>query len=152
MKEDDLVIYIDRLKGGKEEEIQLSILPTFLEIEEKELVFPSPISVQGKAYLAGSELVIEVTLDLMLKLPCPICNEMCKHPLLLKNVRGCFSLDEIKKSVFHLPPFLREEILVQVPPFLECQKGRCPERQQVKEYLRQKKEKSNNHLPFKDLI
>lgn len=150
---DYLKILVDQLATGKVEQIGLEFDPQHLEVREKELQFVEKVQLDGQAYVANQELVVSVSIEAIAQMPCMVCNEWTKVPLSLKQIYGVFPLKSIKGKVFHLLPFLREELLLALPSFIECCKGKCPEREEVKRYLKMKKKSEDNegYAPFKDL-
>ena len=61
--ENNLHIFIDRLKDNKEEKILDTLASEDLDIKnEKELIFKSPIELEAKAYRVSEELIINVNL------------------------------------------------------------------------------------------
>jgi uncharacterized metal-binding protein YceD (DUF177 family) len=129
-------IYIDRLRGGHEEKISETIPPDFLEIHEKDLVFSKPVVISGESYLSGDHLVIKLKIETEASIPCTICNEPTPFPIVLNHFYLTVALDEIKTHVFDCTQEIREAILLQVPPFIECHEGQCPEREVISKYLK----------------
>lgn len=153
----DFIIYVDRLKDGQTLKIEENSSPAFLDIHEEELSFPSPVAIRGKAYLAEDHLVLQLDIRTEFVMPCSICNEKVTVPVEIKNFYHVEPLAEIPSHIFDYTELLREDILLQVPPFIECRGGKCPERGNISPYLK-KEEKSptaakNDHVhyPFADL-
>ncbi|MDB2613968.1 hypothetical protein N9Y92_02280 [Chlamydiales bacterium] len=153
--DEDLKVYADRLREGKVEEIDIQIPSSFMEVNEKDLSFQGKVSVRGQAYVVNDELVLNLHIFAEAIMPCQICNELTCLPLELKGVYGVFAISEIKGKVFNCSSFIREEILIALPQFIECHKGKCPERVLVKKYLTSKREEGEGvdegYHPFKDL-
>ncbi len=146
-------IYVDRLKDGHTQSIKEQISPDFLEIQEKELKFPSPIEIEGKAYLADDHLVIQLYLTTKASMPCTICNQEYLFPIVIESFYHIEPISSIQGHIFDYTALLREEILLQLPPFVECHQGNCPERSTLEAFLR-KKEKTPvdaTYHPFADL-
>jgi uncharacterized metal-binding protein YceD (DUF177 family) len=141
-------IYIDRLKGGQVEKIDLVLDKELLQVEEKELIFSQKISVIGEAYLTDDHLLVQLNIDTMVQVPCSICNKLIETPLIVKEFTHTEILDR-RTSIYDCLPLLREAVLLQVPAFIECSKGTCPERSTVNKFL--KTMNSPSSFPFADL-
>ena len=129
-------IYIDRLKEGKEqlfdEEVETSLI-----FEKEDSVSDKPLEVKFKAYLAGKELIIEFQkLKAVCLVPCTVCNETFESSVLLENTRVVLPKDSIKGAVFNPSSLVREQILLEVPAYAECGSGCCPEREELKRFVR----------------
>lgn len=151
---ENLKIYIDRLKGGQTLKIDETISSDFLEIDEKDLLFEDFVQIKGKIYLADEHLIIHLDIKTSAYLPCNICNDSVHVPIVMKNIYLTKPLSEIKKTIYDLTEEVRESILLQAPPFVECNGGNCPERSGLKKFLKtEQKIKSNEiiHFPFAGL-
>lgn len=146
-------IWIDRLGEGNVQKIDGSFDPAFLEIEEKELQFHAPVRVVGEAYLADQHLIIHLRAQTKATLPCAICNQMIDMDLKVENFYHSEAITEIPSAVFDLSAPLREALLIELPKYLECNGGNCPERVNLAPYLRStpKTDTKNINLPFADL-
>lgn len=146
-------IWIDRLGEGNVQKIDGSFDPAFLEIEEKELQFRVPVRVVGEAYLADQHLIIHLRAQTKATLPCAICNQMIDMDLKVENFYHSEAITEIPSAVFDLSAPLREALLIELPHYLECNGGNCPERANLAPYLRStpKTDSKNINLPFADL-
>lgn len=146
-------IYIDRLRKGASEQIDLSLNPSFMKVQEKDLVFDKPIHLEGEAYLAEDELIIKISINTEAQLICSICNKLSPYTIDIKDLTHVIPIDEIKGHIFELPPFIREAILLEVPFVVECSNGKCPERSQIQKFLAdpEKKLTDEGFRPFKDL-
>ena len=133
----ELKVYIDRLKDGGEEKLSASISTAFLEIEDSELTFDETLSLSGEAYVTDDHLILRFEAKTCAYVPCSICNSPVKIPILLSNFYHAEPIEEIPSAVFDFSEILREDILIQVPLFAECQNGNCPEREHVKNILKQ---------------
>ncbi|MBS0620072.1 MAG: hypothetical protein JSS61_01255 [Verrucomicrobia bacterium] len=148
---DSLKVYIDRLKNEELFAIEETLPPEFMELQEAGLQFKKPIQVKGDAYLANDHLVIQLHLHTEVFLPCSICNEFVSYPIEIHNLSITQPLEDIKKSVYDLSGEIRESILLQVPPFVECGGGNCPEREKLKEFLKRPEGSDIIHYPFAEL-
>ena len=152
-------IYIDRLKNGHVEKFNETAPPTLLNIEEDELAFHEDIQVNGEAYLADDHLVAHFSIETSAFLPCSICNEPVRLPIVIKDAYSTLPLTEVHSAICDLTDEIRETILLQVPLFAECNEGKCPEREEIKKFFNpnsQSKEEEGNpphqvHFPFADL-
>lgn len=152
---DNLKIYIDRLNGGQTQEIDETLAPDFLDISEKELSFKDPVHIKAEVYLADDYLIINLDAETFAWLPCSICNETVRTPITIKNFHLTQPLAEIKTAIFDLVEKAREVILLQTPLFTECNEGKCPERENIKKFLKPDEKPSDpadiNYFPFADL-
>jgi uncharacterized metal-binding protein YceD (DUF177 family) len=144
----ELVIYVDRLKDGSVEKFKGTISTDFLGTDP---LFGSELSVSGEAYVTGEHLILKLQASTEAKLPCSICNGLTCVPLKLTDFYHAEPISEIP-SVFDFSELLRQDLLLQLPLFAECE-GNCPEREEIKKFL--KKETSaalhNVQFPFSDL-
>lgn len=152
---DDLFkIYIEQLRNGHEEKIHEQFQPDFLEIVDPELVFDQPVELDGVAYLAEQELVFNWEIKTSAVIPCSVCNEPVRVPIVISNFYTSESLADIKTGVYNFKNLLRETILLEVPSFVECE-GECPKRKDLKKYLKEPSNHSNEEEegfhPFADL-
>lgn len=152
----ELKIFLDRLRAGEEEEISLSVAPDFLGIREEELIFDSPIEISGKAYLTKDSFIVHLKSKTCIKIPCSICNQMIIISLEAPDIFHSIFLEELKEAVFDYSFLIREDLLLQVPPFAECQKEGCPERKNLASYLKKttsvkKNPAEETYFPFADL-
>lgn len=144
-------VWVDRLGEGQIQKIEGSFDPSFLEIEEKELQFPSPVSVRGEAYLAEGHLVIRLNASTSARMPCAICNAMIDTEVKVDNFYHTEAIEEIRDPVFDYSGPLREAVLLELPHYVECCKGRCPQRAELAPYLRAPKTDDKSHFPFAGL-
>lgn len=145
-------IWIDRLKQGQTQLINESFDPAFLDIQEEELRISSPISVAGEAYLSENELILRVTASTSVLMPCAICNQFIPVTLSLKNFYHAQSLDEISGAIFDYQLPIREALLIELPQYVECNQGKCPNRTILAPYLKSEvKPEEKTHFPFSHL-
>jgi uncharacterized metal-binding protein YceD (DUF177 family) len=141
-----LKIYIDRLSDGKTEKIQECLKPSFINVHEPDLQFSSPVYVQGQTYIAENHLIIQLKIETKALIPCLICNELVKVPLSIKQFYHTEELSSIKDQIYDYTSPLREEVLLEVPTYVECE-GTCPKRVKIKKYLSD----GNQQFPFANL-
>ncbi len=151
MKEECL-IWIDRLKNGQTQKINESLNPSFLKIEEDDLKFTSPVPVQGEAYLSNEELIIRLKASTQAMMPCIICNKLITIDLVLDGFYHVQPTNEIPGAIFDYQELLREALLLELPRYVECNQGKCPDRPSIAPYLHSnKQQKQEIHFPFSDL-
>ena len=147
-------VYIDRLKGGKNEEIDLILPPHFMEIEEEDLMFEESIQVKGKAYLAEDHLIMHLDIETQAMMPCARCNQPSAVPLFIEGFYHTVPLEDIKEGIYHFGPMVREAILLELPSFHSCSDEECLGSELVKKYFKQEKQSGgspNTYHPFENL-
>jgi uncharacterized metal-binding protein YceD (DUF177 family) len=144
--EEQFKIYVERLNEGKVEYFDFRTSPQFLDVQD--LVFKGEVHVKGKAYLAEHELVLHAEAESVVLLPCQICNELTEVEITVRELVAIYPHEEVKSGIFDMSPLLREEILLQVPQFIECHQGKCPERGSTSSYMSREHE---GYQPFKEL-
>ncbi|MBA3722077.1 MAG: hypothetical protein H0W88_06730 [Parachlamydiaceae bacterium] len=153
--DDVFKIFIEQLRDGHERIISEKLSPEFLDVHEKELTFEKDVEVEGVAYLAEDELIINWSIHAEPMLPCSICNEKVPVDINLHNLYHSEPVANIKTGVFHFKDLLRETILLEVPPFAECNQGNCPKREEVKKYMKERStnepDEEEGYRPFADL-
>lgn len=140
--DDTFKIYIEQLREGHEEKICENLDPALLDLQEKELIFDSPIRLEGVAYLAENELVLHWQIKTTVKLPCSICNELVEKKVQIDDFYHSEPVDEITTGIYNFKDLLRETILIETPAFAECREGLCPKRKEYQKYLKE----PSNHL------
>lgn len=147
-------IYVEQLRGGQEKKISEKLPPSFLDVDEPDLAFEKDIEVEGVAYLAEQDLIINWNILAEALIPCSICNEQVPIEIRLENVYHAEPLANIKTGIFNFKDILRESILLEIPPFTECNQGKCPKRKEIKKYLKQANsefDEDEGYHPFADL-
>jgi hypothetical protein len=145
---DEFKIYVDRLKDGDPQKIEGVFEPRILEIDEQDLQFHKPIHIASEAYTTDEDLIIRVTAWTHATMPCAICNEPTETRLSCADFYVIEPLSEIKGAVYDFTDALREGLLTEIPPKIECNQGSCPSRPVLEKYLRKDEETSS---PFKDI-
>lgn len=154
---DAFKIYVDQLRGGKEEILDQEFSPGFLQISEPDLSFKAPVKVEGTVYLADDELVLNLNVNTFATLPCAICNASVNVPIAIQNSYHAVPVKEIKTGIYDYGDLLRETILLETPQFAECNDGDCPEREKVRKYFKKLPEEGGSspddegYRPFSDL-
>ena len=136
MSNDLLNIYVEQLRDGRTENLKLQCLPEFLEVNEKDLAFSSPIEIEGEAYLAEDSLVLNVDIATKAVIPCVICNEPVVVDIKLLNLYHVESLADIKTGIYNFQEVIRENIILETPHFAECHEGKCPQREGIDKFLK----------------
>lgn len=153
----ELKIFIDRLKDGHIEKFKLEVPCDFLGIQEDDLSFIAPVTLKGESYLASDHLILKLHIETKISMPCSVCNEPTELPIVIADFTHAEPLENIRSSVFDYTEALREDILLQVPQFTECNRGNCPQRDSIKGFLKAekaaeaKKSPGPMHFPFSDL-
>ncbi len=134
-------IYLDRLKAiGPDvegETFDETVPPDFIDVHDQELRFESPVRFQGKAYLAGKNCIVKVSVKTEASQPCPICREWVRHPVELRQVTIPIEDEHIHGGVLDLRGPLREEIIMAVPHVAECRPEGCPDRVELARFMKQ---------------
>lgn len=147
-------IYIDRLREGQRLTINEKVDPEFLRVNEKELRFEKPVEINGEAYVATDHLVLHLNVSTEALIPCSICNSWVPIDIKLREAYFTEPIAEIRKGIYSYEESVREEILLEVPQFAECNEGHCKQRKDVEKYLKPsgKSEENEGYNPFKDLL
>ncbi|HSX04738.1 MAG TPA: hypothetical protein VLG76_08435 [Rhabdochlamydiaceae bacterium] len=135
-KTDHFKIYLDRLQDDVALKIQTTVSPEFIQVNEKELSFPDQVSFSGESYLSNGFFVLHLKLQTSALIPCLICNEKIKVPLVIDDFYLSEKISELKSPIFDFTDELRSWILLKVPTYFECNGGNCPEREVIKKYLK----------------
>jgi len=144
---EQLKIFTEQFRDDHREKIDVVLSPEFLDLQEKEIKTSSPVTVKGEVYVLDDLLMLSFDLSTEVEMPCSICNKIVKVPLKNKNILISIPLSELPSSIFDCSDLVREEIVMLVPQFVECKKGACPERPELKPYLK----KAVQNFPFADL-
>lgn len=141
MLDQNFIINVDRLRKNKDQKlkIEMSVSPEFLDVEEPELDFGEHIQIIGEAYLVDDQLVVHLDALVPLILVCKVCNGDASVMIKVNNFYHVEDLTALKSPYFDFSKVLREEILLEVPRFSECNEGNCPEREFMNQYLERKK-------------
>lgn len=152
--DDRLTIYVDRLRSGATEAVKLSTSPSFLEVSEDNLKFEFPVQIEGKAYLTEDHLILHFDMETKASIPCKRCNKVGLVPIKIKGFYHTVPLVEIRDHAFDMTTILRDEILLEVPPFYSCEEGECEDIETIKKYFKsenQKDKDDHTYHPFADL-
>ena len=149
--ESPLKIFTEQLRAGKREEIEHVLSSDLLGIQESDLVFHSPIYLKGEAYATDEHLILQLSAHTEVKMPCSICNEMIFVPLKTEEIYHTILFTDLKSTIFDFTDLVREEIVILIPQFIECQEGKCPDRTFVSKFMKNKAVSPQNHFPFADL-
>lgn len=145
-------IYVEQLKKGGEHQIEEFFAPDFLDINEPDLNFKHAVALKGVAYLVDQELIFFWDISTQASIPCSICNQMTQVPIEIKKSIHSVPLNDIPSGIYDFRELLRETILLEVPLFAECNRGKCPERQVAQHYLTDPSSGEKDvYRPFADL-
>lgn len=144
-------ILIDRLKGGISQKIDLDIAPSFLGPEEAELKFDKNVVVKGETYLTDEHLIIHLKANTAVKMPCAICNQMTGIELKIDDFYHVEPIEDIKGAIFDFSNALREALLIELPRTVECNSGKCKERETLLPYMKSEKKQDRTHFPFAEM-
>lgn len=133
--DDTFRIFVNRLKEGREERIEETLSPEFLDVHEAELKFQAPVFLKGSATVADEVLVLIFSIETEVNMPCAICNKEVKVKISIPDFCHTERLSEIKGSVFNYQEVLRQGVLLELPYIAECNGGDCPERAFLAQYL-----------------
>lgn len=154
---DQLKIYINRLKNEHIQKLDEILSPDFLDIHEEALHFKETIHVTGSIYLADDHLIAHLVIDAAAIIPCSICNGPVRIPIEIKDLYLSKPIADIKSAIYDLGDDIRESILLQVPQFVECNQGKCPHRQLIRQFLGKPSQEKKSipsdtvHFPFSGL-
>lgn len=153
--DDFFKIYVDQLRDGHTEEIHESFAQDFIDVQEERLSYPSPVKVDGEAYLAQDSLVLHLDIATEAVLLCSICNEPVSVNVMVKGFYHTEPLAQIKTGIYNYQNLLREMVLLETPGYMECHQGNCPHRKDIEKYLKKTKdtgeEDEERYHPFADL-
>lgn len=141
-------ILIDRLKGGQTLKIEEKADPAFLGPDEPELLFKTPVTVKGEAYLTDDHLILHVTAATKVEMPCAVCNAMISVDLKVTDYYHTEPVEEIRSAVYDFSEVLREALLIELPRTVECSGGKCPDRAKIEPFLRPQ---DRTNFPFADI-
>lgn len=151
----ELKIYIDRLKDGRIEKLNGQFSTSCLGVEDLDISFHNLLSLEGEAYTTNDHLILRLQAKTCVFIPCAICNKLVEVPICMENFYHAKPLAEIPSAVFDFSQELREDLLLQIPQFAECNQGNCPEREQIKQYLKGEEQGAlpshSFQYPFSDL-
>ncbi len=146
-----LKIFTEQLRDGKREQIEHVLPPDFLGLGEPDLIFQHPIYLKGEVYATDEDLILQLSAHTEVKMPCSICNDMTFVTLKTEELYHTILLSELESTTFDFTDILREEIVILIPQYVECQQGNCPERKVISKFMKSKVVSPQNHFPFADL-
>lgn len=148
--EQNLNIYIDRLRDGHTETFSCQVMPESIELQsDDELSFLEPISIEAAVNIASKELVLCASISTRVTLSCTICGKSLEKNLKLGNLYHVVPLEEVQQAVYNYGHWIRETILLEAPRYGECE-GSCPERPLFEKYFSDNGE-SSGQTPFSTL-
>lgn len=147
-------VFLEQLRDGKTKKISEVFAPEFLGIQDPELILDSKVFVNGEAYIAEEEVLVHLQVKTKAKLPCAICNEWVEKEIHLEDLYLAEPLTNIRGGIYNFKQALREEILLEIPLFVECHQGNCPERKEYERFFKTgqtNEEDEGGYKPFSDL-
>ncbi len=151
MKE-KLKVYIERIRDGASDEINETLQPKFMDVNEKELAFEKPITLIGEAYVTDDYLIVTLSIKTEVELVCAVCNEPFSFDVAIDNMMHEEPLEGIKDASFDLLPLVRENILLSIPFYPQCGLTSCKNRDAIEPYLKKAGPAAAENNPFKDLL
>ncbi|MEI8365789.1 MAG: hypothetical protein WCF65_05155 [Parachlamydiaceae bacterium] len=157
MIDDQFRIYTEQLREGHVEQIDETLSPKFLDINERDLSFNAPVKINGQAYLADDTLVLHLDMTTAATLPCAVCNDPVTVELAVKGFYHAVPLQDVKNGIYDFREILRETILLETPLLAECLNGKCPRRQEIKKFFKKENPSGSKtgdeegYRPFADL-
>jgi uncharacterized metal-binding protein YceD (DUF177 family) len=148
--ESPLRIFIDRLREQGKQDITCILGPDFVGVSEAQLEFVDPVAVSGEAYLADDYMVLHGRASTQARVPCNICNEWVTIPVEADEIYQAEPLSEAVKGVIDFGPTVRDALLLEVPQFVECGEGHCPQREVIDHLLHKESDQSASN-PFQNL-
>lgn len=136
VRDEQFKIYIPHLSEENSQEIAFEADPGFMDVDEPTLHFTDPVKVSGEAYIATGELILHLNAATKAVIPCSICNEPVSVDIENKGFYHTVPLNEIKGGNFDFSEAVRENLLLETPDFVECHNGKCSNRENLKEYLK----------------
>lgn len=144
MIDDHFRIFVEQLREKPVEQVQEEYSPEFLDVQERDLSFKSPVSLSGQAYLAEEMLVLCFDIKTAAIIPCRICNEPVEVDIVIQGFYHAVPLEEIKSGIYDFKELLRETILIEAPILAECHEGNCPHRIGMEKFLKKDDGLGNN--------
>ena len=126
----DLVVYTERLRNGPEN-LEIFIDAAHLDGDIESVDFIEPIVLLSKTYLAGNDLLFSYEWKGKCAQPCVICNEVFTREVGQEDQYITVFQEEIKCGFFDVFPSIREQIIVHVDAYGECNLGQCPFRKNL---------------------
>jgi uncharacterized metal-binding protein YceD (DUF177 family) len=142
-----LAIFLDRLKKQSLQILEEKVPSSFFSLDEEERLFSPYVEIKGQTYLASDHLIIELRVSTQVSLPCCICNQFVVIDLRPQPLHHAEEVALIPSGIFDYSSLIREQLLLEVPAFAECNGSQCPERELLKKFLK----KENAPSPFQNL-
>ena len=149
--ETPLKIFTKQLRDGKREALDYVLPADFLDIQEEGISFHSPLHLKGEVYATDEHLILQLSAETEVEMPCSVCNEKTFVPLKTEEIFHTILFDEMESTTFDFTDLVREEIIILIPQFVECNQGKCPSRTDISKFMKSKAVTSHDHFPFADL-
>lgn len=128
----ELVIAVSQLQRGAVVPFTVEAPAALLGLEEEEVIPLETIKISGRAYLLEKDLIAHFSAETKVKMPCAICNEWVTVPLQVNEAVQTIPTSEVGFDGYDLSPLIREELVLALPQFVECNEGNCPKRKELK--------------------
>ena len=89
----------------------------------------------------SKQLLLHINIEARVALCCVVCDKEVIVPLELMDRYHAVPLEVITSRLFDLRPLIEEMIGVEVPEYVECREGNCPQRPVMERYLKTDKKK-----------
>ena len=154
LKNDRLCVYLERLVSGRKQEFDELVEPDLLNLSDETLTFQDPVYVKGEAYLAEGWLILHLSVDTKVTVPCSLCNEPVAIDISVKGLIEEEAVETIHGGVFDFSDRIREVVLLEVPFYPQCGGAECSNRKDVEKYLAKNKDQGQDHWhhPFSELL
>lgn len=151
--ENHLFIDLNRLRQENVEEFEVALDPSIMELDPADNIkVTEPVEVQGRAYIADDELIVELDVEGVLEIHCAMCHEPFDYQVSVVNYVHNQPVSEIKHSTFDAKELVREAFLLEIPLFPQCGGNECENRDKIAKYLKQEgSAEEASQSPFKDL-
>ncbi len=149
--ETPLKIFTKQFRDGKRQTLDYVLPADFLDIREEGISFHSPLHLKGGVYATDDHLILQLSAETEVEMPCSVCNEKTFVPLKTEEIFHTIPFDEMESTTFDFTDLVREEIIILIPQFVECNQGKCPSRTDISKFIKAKAATSHDHFPFADL-
>ncbi len=149
MNTENINIFIDRLVNEGQFSQKGELPAALLELTSSDGQAQN-IDYLVNAYITDDHLIINFDVKAKLQLPCKICNELTTFSLECLKQTHLVPLNEIKKGLFEAADLIRQTVLLNIPPYCECE-GNCPERAFVNKFLKKEAAEPETYHPFQGL-
>jgi uncharacterized metal-binding protein YceD (DUF177 family) len=147
-----LQVFVDQLKDGEELVLDESLPPSCLDLAEgDEIVASSPITVQGRVYMASDWIIVDARVHTLISIPCAMCNNMFTYAIELPRFVTERQISTIEKGTWDIQEEIREAILLEVPFFGLCNGDSCHNIAEIQQFIRTEQAHKGNK-PFLEAL